>query len=105
MLRVLAKYFPNVWADLAWMHIISATGTRQILRDWLDLVPANNILGFGGDLRHVELVYGHLYEARHNIAQVLAERVERGDDTMDEAIRIAQFLLHDSPAEAFNLSL
>ncbi len=102
---VLAKYFPNVWADLAWMHIISAAGTRQILADWLDLVPANKILGFGGDVRHVELVYGHLYEARHNIARVLAERVERGDDTMDEAIRIAQFLLHDSPAEAFNLSL
>ena len=102
---VLAKYFPNVWVDLAWMHIISAAGTRQILRDWLDLVPMNKILGFGGDLRHVELVYGHLYEARRNIAQVLAERVERGDDTMDEAIGIAQFLLHDSPAEAFNLSL
>jgi len=102
---VLAKYFPNVWADLAWMHIISAGGTRQILRDWLDLVPANKILGFGGDVRHVELVYGHLYEARRNIAQVLAERVERGDDTMDEAIDIAQFLLHDSAAEAFNLSL
>jgi len=102
---VLAKYFPNVWADLAWMHIISAGATRQILRDWLDLVPANKILGFGGDLRHVELVYGHLYEARRNIAQVLAERVQRGDDTMNEATRIAQFLLHDSPAEAFKLSL
>ncbi len=81
---VLAKYFPNVWADL---------------------VPANKILGFGGDLCHVELVYGHLYEARRNIAQVLAERVERGDDTMNEAMGIAQFLLHDSPAEAFDLSL
>jgi len=102
---VLAKYFSNVWADLAWMHIISAAGAQQILRDWLDLIPANKILGFGGDLRHVELIYGHLYEARRNIAQVLAERVERGDDTMDEAIRIAQFLLHDSPAEGFNLSL
>jgi len=102
---VLAKYFPNVWADLAWAHIISAAGTRQILADWLDLIPANKIIGFGGDLRHVELVYGHLYEARRNIAQVLADRVARGDDTEKEALRVAQFLLHDSPAEAFNLSL
>ena len=102
---VLAKYFPNVWADLAWVHIISAAGTRQILADWLDLVPANKIIGFGGDVRHVELVYGHLYEARQNIAEVLAERVVRGDDTEEEALRIAQFLLHDSPVEAFKLSL
>ncbi len=102
---VLAKYFPNVWADLAWMHIISAAGTRQILADWLDLVPANKIIGFGGDVRHVELVYGHLYEARRNIAEVLAERVVRGDDTEEEALRIAQFLLHDSPVEAFKLSV
>ncbi len=102
---VLAKYFPNVWADLAWVHIISAAGTRQILADWLDLVPANKIIGFGGDVRHVELVYGHLYEARRNIAEVLAERVVRGDDTEEEALRIAQFLLHDSPVEAFKLSV
>ena len=102
---VLAKYFPNVWADLAWVHIISAAGARQILADWLDLVPASKILGFGGDLRHVELVYGHLYEARRNLAEVLAERVARGDDTEQEALQIARFLLHDSPVEAFRLSL
>ncbi len=102
---VLAKYFPNVWADLAWVHIISAAGTRQILADWLDLVPANKIIGFGGDVRHVPLVYGHLCEARQNIAEVLAERVARGDDTAAEALQIAQFLLHDSPVEAFKLSL
>ncbi len=102
---VLAKYFANVWADLAWMHIISAAGTRQILADWLDLVPANKIIGFGDDLRHVELVYGHIYEARRNIAQVLAERVARGDDTEEEALSIAQYLLHDSPVEAFKLVL
>ena len=102
---VLAKYFPNVWADLAWVHIISAAGARQILADWLDLVPANKILGFGDDLRHIELVYGHLYEARRNIAHVLADRVARGDDTEEEARQIAQYLLHDSPVEAFKLSL
>lgn len=102
---VLAKYFPNVWADLAWMHIISAAGARQILADWLDLVPANKIIGFGGDLCHVELVYGHIYEARRNIVQVLAKRVARGDDTEEEALQIAHYLLHDSPVEAFKLSV
>jgi len=71
----------------------------------LDLVPANKIIGFGDDLRHVELVYGHIYEARRNIAQVLAERVARGDDTEEEALSIAQYLLHDSPVEAFKLVL
>ncbi len=34
-----------------------------------------------------------------------AERVTRGDDTEEEALQIAQFLLHDSPVEAFKLSL
>ncbi len=102
---ILAKYFPNVWADLAWVHIISAEGTRQILGDWLDLVPANKIIGFGGDVTHVELVYGHLQQARENIAQVLGARVARGEDTEEEALQIAQYLLHDSPQEAFGLSL
>jgi uncharacterized protein len=100
---VMAKYFPNVWADLAWVHIISAEGTRQFLLDWLDLVPANKILGFGGDTGDVELVYGHLWIARRNLAAVLAERVHRGYDTLEQAVAIAALLLREAPQECFHL--
>ncbi len=72
---LLAKYFPNVVLDMAWMHVISPELSLRALRAWIDLVPRNKILGFGGDYCVVEKVYGHLVLARQNIATVLAERV------------------------------
>jgi predicted TIM-barrel fold metal-dependent hydrolase len=98
---VLANYFPNVWADLAWTHFISGAGVRQFLLDWLDLVPSSKILGFGDDLRYPELIAGHLYMARENLAAVLAERVTRGWDTREEALALARRLLRDNAHECF----
>jgi len=46
---MLAKYFPNVTVDMAWMHAISPEISIRALRDWVDLVPRNKVLGFGGD--------------------------------------------------------
>lgn len=102
---VLAKYFPNVWADLAWMHLISAAGVREFLPDWLDLVPAGKILGFGADLFSVEMVWGHLALARENLAAVLAQRVRRGYDTEAQALDLARLMLREAPAECYRLGL
>ncbi|MDO8683936.1 MAG: amidohydrolase family protein, partial [Armatimonadota bacterium] len=92
-LGVLAKNFSNVYPDMCWMHIIGAKSARMILDEWLDLVPANKILGFGGDYRFVEGIYAHAQIARENVARVLADRVERGDQTMDEAVELAGRIL------------
>jgi predicted TIM-barrel fold metal-dependent hydrolase len=98
---VLAKTFPNVYADFCWMHIVSPGGARTALHEFLDSVPANKIMGFGGDYRYPELSYGHLVIARRNIAQVLAERTEERLNTETEAVELARMLLHDNPAALF----
>src|SRR5262249_56384913 len=48
-LSVLAKQFPNVYADFCWAHIISPTVARHALHEFLEMIPANKISGFGGD--------------------------------------------------------
>ena len=78
-LSALAKNFSNVYPDMSWMHIISPSRSRSALYEWLDEVPANKILGFGGDFLCVEGAYGHTVIARENIAKVLALKVEDGD--------------------------
>lgn len=98
---VLAKTFPNVYVDYCWMHIVSPTGTRAALHEMLDSVPVNKIFGFGGDYRYPELSYAHLVMARQNIARVLAERVEDGQNTENEARHIGRMLLADNPARLF----
>jgi len=100
---VLAKNFPNVYLDMCWGHIISPEAARRALSEWLDSVPANKIMGFGGDYLFPEGVYGHQAIARENVAWVLAEKVERGDFGLDEAREIARWLFVDNPATLFGL--
>jgi hypothetical protein len=102
---VLGKTFPNVYLDLCWLHIISPATAVQMLDEWLDYVPSNKIFGFGGDLKLVESIYGHLEIARDNLARVLARKVGRGDYDTATALDVARRLLFDNPNNALGLGL
>ena len=99
----LAKNFPNVCLDMCWVHIISPWVAQHALHEWLETVPANKILAFGGDSLFIEGVYAHARMARGNVARVLAEKVEVGYLDEDEAFSLAHKLLHDNAAHFFGL--
>jgi predicted TIM-barrel fold metal-dependent hydrolase len=99
----LAKNFPNVYVDMSWMHIISPAKARTALCEWLDEVPVNKILGFGGDYLMVEGAYGHSVIARENIIRVLAEKVDQGDYNLTQAKKYAKLILRENPKSLFNL--
>jgi hypothetical protein len=100
-LGALAKNFPNVYIDMCWMHIISPSRSRTVLSDWLDEVPANKILGFGGDYLFVEGAYGHSVIARENIAKILASKVDDGIYSLEQAKKYASWLLRENAARLF----
>ncbi|MCY3020785.1 MAG: amidohydrolase family protein [Planctomycetota bacterium] len=100
----LAKNFRNVFADMAWGHIISPEAARRALVEWLDAVPANKISAFGGDYCFVDGVYGHQYLARRNVAAALAQKVADGSFGLDRAKEIARWVLVDNPARIFGLA-
>jgi len=102
---VLAKYFPNVYLNMAWMHIISPTQAQAALAEWLDMVPNTKVFGFGGDYSIVEKVYGHLQIAREDIACVLAQKVHEGAWSRAEASLVARRLMRDNPAEFYRIPL
>lgn len=102
-LGALAKNFPNVYVDMSWMHIISPAKARTALAEWLDEVPVNKILGFGGDYLAVEGSYGHSVIARENITRVLAGKVDQGDYSIDQAKKYASWMLRENPKHLFNL--
>jgi predicted TIM-barrel fold metal-dependent hydrolase len=103
-LAVLAKLFPNVYVDFCWAHIIAPGESRRALHEYLETVPLNKIMGFGGDYNYAELSYGHAKMARQNIAQVLAENVEAGIHGEDDAVEIGRMLLCENPLALFPLA-
>ncbi|NLT59633.1 MAG: amidohydrolase family protein, partial [Candidatus Hydrogenedentes bacterium] len=52
-LAAMAKYFPNVSADLCWVQAISPHVFKRTLHEWLDTIPANKIFAGGGDSNYV----------------------------------------------------
>lgn len=100
-LAVLAKNFQNVYIDMCWLHVISPYAARQALAEWLDTIPWNKILGFGGDYIFAEGVYGHSVIARENITRVLTDKVEESSLTKDRAVWLAEKLLRDNAYELF----
>lgn len=101
---VMGKTFPNVWLDLCWCHVISPEMTVRALNEWIDLVPTNKIIAFGGDYAvPVEKVYGHLVMARENIARVLAHRIERGLMDEDQALELAHNWFYENPVALYRL--
>lgn len=104
-LATLAKNFQNVYIDMCWFHIISPSAAMRALHEWLETVPQNKIMGFGGDYIFVEGAYAHSRMARDNITKVLAEKIVEEYLSEKEALTIARCLLHDNPKELFKLNI
>jgi predicted TIM-barrel fold metal-dependent hydrolase len=103
-LATLAKNFQNVYIDLCWLYIISPSYSERYLHEWLETIPANKIMAFGGDYHNIENVYGHLLFAREIVANVLIEKVNEGYFSEDEAFKIAKMVLHDNAVNLFELN-
>ena len=77
-LTALAKMFPNVYLNMSWAHIISSTACINILNEWLDSVPANKIIVFGGDHEYIDPIYGHVLLAKMHVCKALVQKIEEG---------------------------
>jgi hypothetical protein len=103
-LATLAKNFSNVYIDMCWLHAISPYRARCALSEWIETVPVNKIIGFGGDYSFVEGTYGHSVLARQNIAKVLSEKVDEGVMGIEDAKIVGRRLLRDNALNLFGLS-
>ncbi len=102
-LATLAKNFPNVYADMCWLHIVSPYIARRTLEEWIEMIPANKIFAFGGDYIIVEGAYAHSCLARDNVARVLTEKINEGYFTENEALELARKILRENPAAFFKI--
>ncbi len=100
---VLAKYFPNVYIDMCWSHIVSPNASINLILEFIDTVPLNKLSAFGGDYLFVDGVYGHQYLARINVAKALSYKVTDGTFEIEKAKEIAKMFFYDNPMKIFRL--
>ena len=102
---VIGNQYPNANLNLCWTHQGSPYMAEHMLNEWIDLVPANKIIGFGGDVSAGPYkVYGALCFARENIARALAVRIRRGQMTEGRALDICRAWLSENPKRIYGLA-
>ncbi len=69
----------------------------QVMRERLDMVPANKQVGFFSDAYCVEWSFAKAVLVRKILARVLAERIELGQFDRASALGFARAILFDSP--------
>ena len=90
----LVRELPNVSIAGYWWHCFFPEKIRRILADRLDMLPTNKQHAFFSDAYCMDWTYGKAYIVKKQLASVLAERIESGRYTYDEAMEIAHEILN-----------
>jgi glucuronate isomerase len=102
-LCTLCRELPNLSLAGYWWHNFFPGTIRQVMEERLDMLPTNKQVGFFSDAYCVEWAYAKAVMVRMQLAQVLAQKVEQGQYTRDEAVEIALAICHDSARELLRM--
>ena len=96
-LCTLARELPNLSLAGYWWHNFFPDIIRQVIAERLDMLPINKQVGFFSDAYCVEWTYGKVLLLRKQLAWVLAEKIEQGQYTRNDAMAIARAILFKTP--------
>jgi glucuronate isomerase len=96
-LCTLARELPNFSLAGYWWHNFFPDVMRQVMAERLDMVPANKQIGFFSDAYCVEWAYAKAIIVRKQLARVLADRIELGQYSRNDAMAIARTILEQAP--------
>lgn len=99
----IAKNSKNVYVDLSWIYIISPTIAKTMLKKALETIPNNKIIGFGGDVMHVEAMYAHLIMCKNVINQAMHELIDSNWIDHKGAADIVEKILYNNPKKIYRL--
>jgi hypothetical protein len=102
-LCTLCRELPNLYLAGYWWHNFFPSSIAQVIEERLDMLPMNKQIGFFSDAYCVEWLYAKSKLVRMELANALANRIERGQYTLDGAVKIAKKLLQETPKHLLGL--
>lgn len=103
-LCTLARELPNLSLAGYWWHNFFPDAIGQLIRERLEMLPANKQVGFLSDAYCVEWTYAKAVVVRRLLARALAEKVEIGQYTRDDALELARAILDESPRSLLGMT-
>jgi len=99
----LVRELPNLSLAGYWWHNFFPDTIGQVMRERLDMVPANKQVGFFSDAYCVEWSYAKAFLVRKILARVLNERVELGQFDNPGALEFARTTLYQTPQDLLRM--
>jgi hypothetical protein len=93
----LARELPNFSLAGYWWHNFFPDTIAQVMRERLEMVPANKQIGFFSDAYCVEWSFAKAFLVRRILARVLTERIELGQLDLQGAVEFARASCFESP--------
>ncbi|KAG8699163.1 hypothetical protein FRC09_006784 [Ceratobasidium sp. 395] len=102
----LATVYPNAYLDFGLaIPLLSGDGQRSLMRQLLELCPANKLLWSSDAALHPERFYLAAEQAKDAIAEVLAENITREEIFFDDAIKIAKRVFFENSNQLYSLGI
>jgi hypothetical protein len=92
----LARELPNLSLAGYWWHNFFPGAMRQVIGERLDMLSVKKQVGFFSDAYCLDWAYAKAALVRRQWAEVLAQKVEQGQYTCDQALGIARQVLFES---------
>jgi predicted TIM-barrel fold metal-dependent hydrolase len=103
-LLALVHNYPNVYADLCWLPIISPSAAERALHELVEVGTADKLM-WGCDTWSSEESYGALLAFRHTLAKVLSSKIEDGYFSLEDAKAISVRVMRGNAAELFGFEI
>jgi hypothetical protein len=95
--------FPNVYLDFTWTAMLSPTRFRSTLNEWIESVPESKFM-WGSDSSGPEAWLGVTLETKELVAEILGQRVRRGQMSEQTAFQFATNALRDNARGFYGLT-
>lgn len=96
-LCTMVRQLPNFSLAGFWWHNFFPETIKQVLAERLDMLPVNKHIGFFSDAYCLEWTYGKAIIVRKIMSQVLAEKIQSGQYSLESALDIARQILFETP--------
>jgi hypothetical protein len=99
----LVRELPNLSLAGYWWHNFFPAAIAQVMRERLEMVPANKQVGFFSDAYCVEWSYAKAVIVRKILATVLMERVDLGQLDDESAVEFARATFFQTPRDLLRM--
>jgi hypothetical protein len=93
--------YPNVYADLVWLPLISPSAAISALHQWIEVANSADRIAWGSDCRTPEESYGAVLALKYVLLSVFTEKVQGGYIDIDTARSFVKQIAHDNARKIY----